>query len=328
MGNAVTKNWKAAAPAARPPEIDLQSLYAGIHWHQRWELFKGVVTPGRNDVRKLCDLAGVPPDLRGQRVLDIGAWNGCFSFECERRGAAEVVALTLEDPAATGLPKLAQALDSRVVRNVDGSVYDLDRRQLGEFDLILFFGVLYHLRYPVLAIDKIRTVARGTVLVETHVIDNYWMAGRKSGCPLHTLESVNPQLMNTPIWRFYHHGELLGDKSNIFGPNVQAVLEAFESAGFAIEPLKRWGDRCSFRAVPQQALDEAMASTYEIMGPANRKLLNFDVPAEIKQPEPVHQGVPAEIKQPERLHQGAPETKQREGVFSRAWLRRVFRQRC
>lgn len=163
-------------------------------------------------------------------MLDIGAWNGCLSFECERRNALEVVALGPDNPEATGFRRLQREIGSTRTRWVTGSVYDLNPKKLGYFDLILFCGVLYHLRYPLLAIDNIRRVAVGEVYTETVVIDK---------------RGVNhPEL---PLWLFYKDGQLENDESNWFGPNSLAVAQAFQSAGFDIELLTCAG-RGTFRA--------------------------------------------------------------------------------
>ncbi len=175
MTDQQTTVWQPQPPRLAPPHMNTPDLFDRLHWHQRWEVFKGIYTPGRNDVAVICDRAKLPTDLRGKRVLDIGAWHGCFSFECERRGAAEVIALTLESDDQVGFSRLKCAVDSKVVRFVQQSVYELDPSVLGEFDVVLFFGVLYHLRHPLWAIDNIRKVCRGVALIETHVIDNYFL---------------------------------------------------------------------------------------------------------------------------------------------------------
>src|SRR5439155_15085154 len=107
-----------------PPGFDPKEFFADYYFHQRWEIFDGVFTPGHNDVHDLCRRLQLPADLTGKRVLDIGAWNGCFSFECERRGAAEVIALGPEDAAHAGFYKMRDLLGSRVQYRL-GSVYDL-----------------------------------------------------------------------------------------------------------------------------------------------------------------------------------------------------------
>jgi tRNA (mo5U34)-methyltransferase len=180
------------------------------------------------------------------RVLDVGAWNGCFSFECERRGAREVLALSLEDPAVTGFDRLKQLLGSKV-RYVNGSAYTLSPGELGTFDVILFFGVLYHLRYPLLAIDRLRSVSAGEVFVETYVLDDHsWLRGRLGF--LRKLTGVEAALRATPLWRQYREFELHPqDQSNWFGPNVIAVLEAFQSSGFHIAHTRSWENRAGFQ---------------------------------------------------------------------------------
>jgi len=255
-------SWQANTPAPLPAGLDVNELFAGIYWHQKWELFKGVFTPGNNPAKEMCDFAGVPQDLRGLRVLDVGAWHGCCSFECERRGAAEVVALSLEGPEAVGFTRLRDVLGSKV-NYVQESAYNLDPGKLGKFDVVLFFGVLYHLRYPLLAIDKLRSVCRGQVFVETHVIDDYFLTRGWLGNSFRPLKQVGRDLPQVPLWRFYKGAELNKDASNWFGPNVQAVIEAFESAGFLIELKKQWTDRAAFAGHVTGDLKAALDKSYE-----------------------------------------------------------------
>jgi tRNA (mo5U34)-methyltransferase len=266
----------SAAPLA-PANFSPETVFTGICWHQRWEIFRGIYVPGINPVDTLCAAVMLPADLSGKRVLDIGAWNGCFSFECERRGAAEVVAVSLEDPDETGFNRLKRLLHSRV-EYVNTSVYHLSPRELGTFDVILFFGVLYHLRYPLLAIDRIRGVSRGEVFIETHVIDYYpWLRGQLKF--LTRLPFIGGALRLTPLWRQYRECELHPqDQSNWFGPNVGAVMEAFESAGFEIAPLRSWGDRASFHARACPIPPRLRHHTYEALE-ANTGLVGLNAAA-------------------------------------------------
>jgi tRNA (mo5U34)-methyltransferase len=291
---ASTEGWMPPPPA--PAGFRFDREFPNVPWHQRWELFQGVYTPGRNDVAILADLIGLPRDLRGMRVLDIGAWHGCFSFECERRGASEVVALTMESDEDTGFRGLARLTGSRVVRQVPGTVYHLDAKQLGHFDLVLFLGVLYHLRYPLLAIDNIRNVCRGTVLAETHVIDGGWLKHREVNAGMMSLRRVSRRLPGVPLWRYYHDGELMGDKSNFFGPNCQAVLDAFASAGFAARLLYHWRDRATFEALAQGSLVESLQHCYEMQSPTNRAVFQL------------HHGSPAAMSNPPRAQPRLPWT--------------------
>src|SRR5579862_4551790 len=228
-----------APPPLPPAGFDPGKAFAGVYWHQGWEVFEGFSTPGKNPVSLLCSRTQIPAELNGKRVLDVGAWNGCFSFECERRGASEVVAYSLENPDVTGFTRLKEMLGSRV-EYVQGSVYSLSPQALGEFDLILFFGVLYHLRYPLLAIDRLRAVCRGELLIETHTLTS-WHLLRSPLWILGVLLNLSVLFRGTPLWRQYKSYELHPeDQSNWFGPNIAAVREAFESAGFSMQYLTSW----------------------------------------------------------------------------------------
>jgi tRNA (mo5U34)-methyltransferase len=243
----------------------VSALFDGLHWHQRWQVFKNVFTPGHNPVEELCNIIGLPTDLRGKRVLDIGAWHGCFSFECERRGAAEVVALTLESPEQTGFDRLHEAIGSRVVRHVQQSIYTADPKEIGTFDVVLFLGVLYHLRYPLLALDRIRNLCTGICLVETHVLDDCFVGPNG----IRKLKDVDPQLLDVPLWQFYKGGELGGDPSNWFAANISGVISAFESAGFAIHLKEKWSTRAAFVALSEKTLVESLSRTYEVFSQSN-----------------------------------------------------------
>jgi tRNA (mo5U34)-methyltransferase len=233
-----------------------------------------VETPGVNPVLDICDAAGLPRDLTGQRVLDVGPWNGCFSFECERRGAAAVVAYGLEHPQHSGFNRIKELLHSRV-EYVQGSVYALGPEELGQFDVILFLGVLYHLRYPLLAIDRLRTVSCGDVHVETFTTGpRHLLAG-----PLAFLgrwAGLAWLFRNTPLWRQFRPFEIHPrDQSNWFGPNVAAVLESFWSAGFDIQHLRSWGggSRATFRATVKDSVPARLrAGSYEGASPLHAHL--------------------------------------------------------
>lgn len=259
-------------PSLPPSGWNAEEFFAGRRWFQQWELFAGVLTPGLNQIAQICDWAKVPKDLTGKRVLDIGALHGCASFECERRGASEVVALSLEDPEWIGFNRLKAVLHSSV-RYVQSSAYTLDPQQLGQFDVILFFGVLYHLRYPLLAVDRIRTVARGSVHIETHLTTSSLLVRKPWSYVSKSLDLLR-LFRGTPIWRQYRGREIHPtDQSNWFGPNVQAVIESFESAGFDIEHCRSWGpggERGTFRATVRPELPERLTRyTYEGWSPLN-----------------------------------------------------------
>jgi tRNA (mo5U34)-methyltransferase len=148
-------------------------------WYHTMELATGVVTPGWFDLRPVVDR--LPwPDVRGKRCLDVGPYDGFLSFELERRGAAEVVAVDIgghEDwdwpPHATargealaeltgaevgaGFRIAKEVLGSNVERRVL-SAYDLGPDAVGTFDVVVCGSLLLHLRDPLRALAAIRSV--------------------------------------------------------------------------------------------------------------------------------------------------------------------------
>ncbi len=166
---------------------------------------------------------GLPDDLRGMRVLDIGPWDGFYTFEMERRGA-EVTAIDYVD--LDTFRALHRVFESRAdYRQMD--VYEMDPADLGTFDIVLCLGVLYHLKHPLLALEKICAVTRGVCIIDTFVIDGGVAPVDRS--PL-------------PYLEFYERGELGGQLDNWCGPTVAAVEALARSAGFARTEVLRVTD--------------------------------------------------------------------------------------
>lgn len=185
----------------------------GQQWFHSIDLGQGIVTPGRTDPGKqTLPRLGLPADLNGKTVLDIGAWDGFFSFESERRRAKRVLAT---DSHAWWTRKPAFELARRAlgshVEDFDIDVMDLAPDRIGTFDLVLFLGVLYHLRHPLLALEKVFSVTGSHLILET-VVDLTWTS--------------------YPAMRFYPGDELAGDASNWFGPNPAAVVGMLKAVGF------------------------------------------------------------------------------------------------
>lgn len=184
-----------------------------LEWFHTIDIGKGVVTPGRVDPqRQTLPRLRLPADLSDKTVLDIGAWDGFFSFEAERRGARRVLATDSHAWWTRKQPfELARrALGSRV-EDFDIDVMDLAADKIGTFDLVLFLGVLYHLRHPMLALEKVFSVTANHLILET-VVDLTWTS--------------------YPAMRFYPEDELAGDSSNWFGPNPAAVVGMLKAVGF------------------------------------------------------------------------------------------------
>jgi tRNA (mo5U34)-methyltransferase len=177
------------------------------------ELPNGEILPGLLSVDRLrhrLTQFDIPADLRGKRVLDIGAWDGFYTFEMERRGA-HVVALDLFRNEKF---LLARDLVKSKAEYVVGDICRLSSKDLGRFDIVLFFGVLYHVKHPVMALENVCSMTKDTAYVESYVIDD-------------------PADLNAiPILEFYERTELRGQFDNWCGPNVACLLGMARTAGF------------------------------------------------------------------------------------------------
>jgi len=196
---------------------ELRAKVAEIDWHHRIDLGHGIVTPGNdNSSRKLRRL-GFPDSFSGLSVLDIGAWDGFFSFEAERRGARRVLATDSFvwnggiRTGKLGFDLARRALHSKV-EDMTIDVLDLCPERVGTFDVVLFLGVLYHMRHPLLALERVASVTRELLIVET-VVD----------C-LH---------QRRPAMAFYPGTDLANDATSWWGPNATAVSAMLRDVGFA-----------------------------------------------------------------------------------------------
>ncbi len=166
-------------------------------------------------LRGLADIVFKVP-VEGKTVLDIGAWDGYYSFEAEKRGAARVLAtdhFCWSGPGwgtKAGFDYVHDALHSKVEsRDVD--VFDLDPRALGTFDVVLFLGVLYHLTDPFGGLKRAADMTNECLVVETH-------------------SDMND--LQEPVMRYYLGPELNGDGSNFWGPNAPCVEAMLRELGF------------------------------------------------------------------------------------------------
>lgn len=149
---------------------DTCAIPTDLVFYHTIEISPGVVTPGWPAVQPIVDLVrqsmkSLP--IQGRRVLDIGCRDGAMAFEAERLGASEVIAIDFDLPRQT-TSFLKEALSSNV-RFEEMNLFDLRPETFGSFDLIIFPGVVYHLRYPMTALRLMRDLVRegGHLLVET-----------------------------------------------------------------------------------------------------------------------------------------------------------------
>jgi tRNA (mo5U34)-methyltransferase len=233
-----------------------------VVWFHSIDLGDGEITSGTKSASELAAQTNalcLPRSLAGQTALDIGAWDGFFSFELERRGAKRVVALDeyawsldlhaqreyharmralgqqeqppeevpgLMDPV--GLPGRAGfdyargRLGSRV-EPVVGDFMTMDLAELGRFDVVLFLGVLYHLKDPFLALRRLRDVTRTVAVIETVTVQL-------------------PGWQDDKLWLFLENTELDRDATNWWAPTPAGLTALCRAVGFrqvhvVIEPL-------------------------------------------------------------------------------------------
>ena len=195
---------------------EIRARIKGLHWTHSIDLGHGIVTPGLWPPIDIV-AAGCPSDLRGQRVLDLCAADGGCAFQAERLGADYVLATdsylwgdapgTSKAAFDTAREILGSKVDSKHLQVLDHAPETVG----GTYDMVLFLGVLYHMRHPLLALERLYSVTGNRAIVESHV------------------DMLDDQ---RPAMAFYPGDELNGDPSNWWGPNVKALEAMFKVAGF------------------------------------------------------------------------------------------------
>jgi tRNA (mo5U34)-methyltransferase len=230
--------------------LDLEEIRAEmdkIWWWHTMELAPGIVTPGHDPTIQKLPTMGMPEDLTGLTVADICAWDGFFAFEAERRGASRVMAVdhfcwSKKVPwgSKAGFDFAHRVLGSKVEeRFLD--VLDITPENTGEFDLVMLLGVLYHMRHPLMALEKVSAITRDMLILETH---------------------VDLTLIKRPAMAFYPGDELAHDPTNWFGPNEAAVVGMLKAVGFRkVE--------CVSRTFPQMVIPDPTCPI-ETIQPVNR----------------------------------------------------------
>ncbi len=230
------------------PDIDELRRQAGeFAWYHSIDLGGGVVTKGLSESASLQP--SQTPPLEGKRVLDIGAWDGYYSFLAERAGASEVVALDhyawgvdigkrnayweecrqkgvlpdherdvvdFWDPALPGRRgfDLARKVLNSKVEAVVGDIMTIDPAELGTFDVVFFLGVLYHMKEPLGCLEQVRALTRGVAVVETEAVH---IKG----------------LDHESFMQFRAGGELRQDYGNWYVPSIEGLRHWCRAAGFA-----------------------------------------------------------------------------------------------
>jgi tRNA (mo5U34)-methyltransferase len=196
---------------------DFSAELAATNWYHSFELPGGRAIDGflkLDELKERWAEFPLPASLRGKRLLDIGSWDGWFTYEAERRGA-EVTAV--DNVEQENFHYLHRELASRAEYRV-AEVYELADLNLGRFDYTLFLGVLYHLRHPLRALEIVCELTTDIAIVDSFIVDDD---------PRGLIDSPLPWM------EFYETTELSNQIDNWCGPTLQCLMALCRSAGFA-----------------------------------------------------------------------------------------------
>lgn len=195
----------------------LQRKIDGYYWYHSFDFGNGLVAKGLKDFEHLkaeTDLVFNGLDLNGKSVLDIGAWHGHFSFAAKKLGAGRVVAA---DKYAWELHDGRETFDlakSLLKLDVEPLLIDVPEisRSTGQFDVVLFLDVFYHLFDPQTCMKNLSACATDLLVVRTH-------------------QDHDAICTSTPVMVHYPDG-YGGDPSNHWGPNPPLMYGLLRTAGF------------------------------------------------------------------------------------------------
>ena len=193
---------------------DIKKEIKKLKWFHNFEVMPGVWTNGVDETLRKLEALHLPENLTGKTVLDIGAYDGFFSFECERRGA-QVTACdsVIWDAPGSDAWKCFKLLCDFYKSGVE--IWKLpveELHPLGEpFDIVLFMGVLYHSKNPYFYLEKVTSMVKDLLILET---------------------LVDCLDVNRPAAAFYPQGSLNNDSSTHWGLNTLAIVEILKELGF------------------------------------------------------------------------------------------------
>jgi tRNA (mo5U34)-methyltransferase len=173
----------------------------------------------------------LPEDMSGATVLDIGCNGGFYSIEMKRRGAARVLGIDVDD-RYLDQARFAAATLGQDIELEKRSVYHVDEIP-GEFDYVFFMGVLYHLRYPLLALDKVvkKLAPNGRLIFQTMLRGSEDVT--EWNHDYHFWKKNIFEDLRWPATYFIEH-KYAGDPTNWWIPNRAAAEAMLRSAGLEI----------------------------------------------------------------------------------------------
>ena len=159
-------------------------------------------------------------DVKGKRVLDIGCRDGLFSFAAESMGAAEVVGID-NDLSKAATEFLIPFFNSKV-RMHQMNLYDLKPESFGQFDVVIFPGVLYHLRYPFWGLRAIRDILKigGHLFIETAV----WVGERNNSMLFCPIGEDNPYAPDGTSCKFFNEKGLVDTLTSLGFQTIHTEL--------------------------------------------------------------------------------------------------------
>jgi len=211
------------------PEQKLADVAKVPFWYHSIDLGDGVITPGRRSIVEQDERsAKIPLPLKDKNVLDIGAWEGYFSFWCEKQGAKVTAIDNFQHlpfvrskykkklKAGQGFEVAKRWLRSKV-KLIDGNYTQLK----GSYDVVLYMGVLYHEKNPLLALEHLFRLTSKCAVIETH-----YVPGKE------------------PVMKFYQGITLNMDPTCYWGPTLSCIEQMLHEVGFKkIELVSKFGHR-------------------------------------------------------------------------------------
>ena len=204
--------------------------------------FDDFKTIGLDSTPTKRDFIGFPEEIKGS-VLDIGAWDGYFSFLAEKNGASRVLAVDSpkhswnkekitvagEDFKMNGKEgfETARKILNSKVEDREMEIVDITKENVGTFDTVLCLGILYHMKDPFQIIRNLAEVTNKKLIIETHMDGNY---------------------LSAPAMMFYPTNELNNDDGNWWGPNLLCLVKMLEVSGFKKIEVNPSGARVAIHA--------------------------------------------------------------------------------
>lgn len=246
-------------------------LIHGKPWHHDFEIIPGVRTHGSYNPEGMWNELGLPLDMTGLSLADVGASNGYFSFEACKRGA-RTVAFDYRSKEYSGFG-LAQSINGlNDIEHHNTNVLDIKVETFGRFDIVLALGLLYHTSDPYLALANCAALSSDRLFIESYCIDS----------------RVTPELAAEPFMQFFPdpkrfagQGQPNNDRTNFWGFTSTCLRSMVEDMGFAVIRQMVHGDRVFLetKRIATSPADTRLHLAYGLINPADIKDNPFHTPA-------------------------------------------------